>query len=357
MKKNKLKIILNAKKFDFALFYNLDPERCSPNMFYLSNYSGIGALILPKKAMPFLIVPKMEFEKAKKSSVKKVYEMDKKKFFESIRIIAGKNRIKAKNIAIDDNNFNLNMYRQLKKQFKKARTKDISLDCLRLREIKNTKEIHFLKKSSGYANNILKKAISNFGNFKTESEVAAFLEYETKRLGLQLSFPPIVASGSNSSMPHHEPKDVKLKNGFCVIDFGVKYNGYCSDMTRTIYLGTPDKKEKEIYRLVLKSQQDTINGIETSDECGKIFNGCVESLGKYSRYFIHGLGHGVGVQIHELPNLTLDSRDKISKNMVFTVEPGIYIPKRFGIRIEDTLMMKDRPIVLTKMTKELIIKA
>jgi len=200
-----------------------------------------------------------------------------------------------------------------------------------------------------------KKAIKNFKTFKTESEAAAFLEYETKKQGLELSFNPIVASGVNGSIPHYEPANIKIKKGFCVIDFGVKYKGYCSDITRTIYIGTPSKKEKDTYNSLLKIQKDTINKVKPNKKCSELYDFVNTSLGKDKKYFTHGLGHGVGVEIHELPNLTLNSKDRIKNNMVFTIEPGVYFPRRFGIRIEDTLLFKNKPILLTKTTKDLLI--
>jgi len=248
MRIEEIKGILEKNKTDFALFYNLSMD-ANPNMLYFSGYSGLGALVIPRKQRPFLVTPKMEVEKARKCMIKNVYSMDKKRFFESIYEITRKNKIKTAKVGIDNNNFTLNIYKHFKKQFKKTKTKDIALDCLKLRQIKTAKEIQITKKGFNYGNKILNKTINNFKDFKTESDVTGFLEYETKKLGLGLSFPPIVASGSNGSMPHHEPNNVKLNKGFCVIDFGIKYKGYCTDCTRTIYLGNPGNKEKDIYNL------------------------------------------------------------------------------------------------------------
>lgn len=353
MKINELKGILEKRKLDFALLYNPDSTKTSPNMFYFSGYNGLGALIVPKKQRSFLIAPKMELEKAKQSGITS-YSMEKKRFFESIYSVIRKNKIKSKKIAIDSNNFTLNQYKYFKKQFK-TKTKDISLDCLKLRQIKTNKEIQITKKSCNYASSILNKTLNIFKDFKTESEIAAFLEYETKKLGLKIAFEPVVASGSNGSMPHYEPRNIKLKKGFCVVDFGVKHKGYCSDISRTVYLGKISKKEKEIYNFLLNIQKDTINNIKINDRCGKIYEKCVKDMKDCSKYFIHGLGHGVGVEIHELPNISSNSKDKIMEKMVFTIEPGIYMPKRFGIRIEDTVLMKKKPYVLTKVTKDLLI--
>jgi Xaa-Pro aminopeptidase len=354
MKIKEFRRILEEKGQDFSLFCNLGME-INPNMLYFSGYNGLGALIIPRKQRPFLIVPEMELQSVKQSMIKKVYSMDKKKFFESIHTIIKRNRTKTKKIAIDNNNFTLNIYKHLKKQFKGVKTKDISLDCLKLRQIKTNKEIQIIKKAFNYGDKILNKTINNLRDFKTESDVSGFLEYETKKLGLDVAFGPIVASGSNASMPHYEPKNVKLKKGFCMIDFGVKYKGYCTDITRTIYLGKINAKEKQIYNHLLEVQKNIIGDIRINDNCGKIYGDCVKNLKKYSKYFIHGLGHGVGVEVHELPNLTLNSKDRIRGNMVFTIEPGIYISKKFGIRIEDTVLMQRKPIILTKVPKGLLI--
>ena len=354
MKIKEFQQILGKKRCDFALFCNSDSSRANANLSYFSGYNGLGALVVPRKSQPSLIAPEMEFEKARKSAIKKVYSMDKKMFFESIHNIIKKNHIKARSIAIDKGNFTLNSYKYLKKQFRNIKSKDISLDCLKLREIKTRKEIIYLKKSCDYADRILQKTIKNFKSFKTESEAAAFLEYEAKKNGLELSFNPLVASGSNGSMPHHIPQNIKIKKGFCVLDFGVKYKGYCSDITRTIYFGSPSKKEKEIYNMLLKIQKGAIEQVKLNKKCSELYDFVAKNLGKYSRYFTHGLGHGVGVEIHELPNLTLNSKDRITNNKVFTIEPGVYFPGKFGIRIEDTLLFSSKPTALTRTSKDLL---
>ena len=354
MKINELKDILKKRGIDAALFYSAGMEP-NPNMVYFGQYYGVGALIVPKKQKAFLVVPRMEYERAESSLIKRVYRMDKKKFFESINLIFKKNKIKTKNIGIDKSAFTLSAYKGFRKFFKKTKTNDLALDCLKLREIKTKEEIKLIKKAFDYGDKIIKKAIKNFKRFDTESEAAAFLEYEAKKLGLGMSFPPIVASGKNASMPHHMPKNTKLQKGFCVVDFGIKYKGYCTDITRTIYIGKPAKQERDIYNFLLKIQKDTIDGIKIGDNCGKIYENCVKALKSHSKYFTHGLGHGVGVEIHEMPNLTLNSKSKIKKTIVFKIAPGIYIPKKLGIRIEDTILMGKKPVILTNTPKDLLI--
>ncbi|MBI2651760.1 aminopeptidase P family protein [Candidatus Woesearchaeota archaeon] len=354
MKINGLKNILEKKNLDFALFFNFDSMECNANMSYFSSYNGLGALIIPKKDMPFLLVPKMELERAKYSKIKHAYALEKKRFFESVYGKLKSKGIKAKRIGIDYNSSTLNFYRNFRKQFKNVKIKDISSDCFRLREIKTKNEKATLKKSCSHASKILENAIKNIKEFNTESEVAAFLEHESKKLGLNMAFKPIVASGNNASMPHYMPKNIKLKKGFCVIDFGVKYKGYCSDISRTIYLGNATKKEKRIYDFMLNTQKQIIENLKIGDCCGAIYDKCIKNLGDCSKYFIHGLGHGIGIEIHESPNITLNSKDSIEENMAFTIEPGIYTPKKFGIRIEDTIFMEKKPLILTKVTKDLL---
>ena len=349
--------ILEKRNVDFAFFYNSDSSRCNPNMFYFCGYKGLGALIIPRDKTPILVVPEMEFEKAKKSAKGffRFCKMEKKRFFESIREAVKESKIRANAIAIDKNNFSLNPFKYFKKQFAKSRIIDLSSDCLKLREIKNDAEINSLKKSCMHADKILQKAVCNFKDFKTESDVAAFLEYDTRKLGLETSFNPIVASGSNGSMPHYEPSRTKIKRGFCVIDFGVKYNGYCSDITRTIFVGKPSRSEKQMYDLLHSIQNESIEMANENLKCSKLYDFVLGRLGRYKANFTHGLGHGVGVEIHELPNLTLNSKDRIKNKMVFTIEPGVYFPKRFGIRIEDTILFERKPIALTKTSKDFIV--
>ena len=183
MKIEEFKDALSRKKADFGLFYNSDSSKSNANMLYFSGYSGLGALVIPRNKEPFLIAPQMEFQRAKKSSVRKIYSMEKKRFFESVYNAVRKNKLKTKNIAIDKSAFTLNAYANFKKQFKKTKIKDIAFDCLKLREIKTSREIQYTKKSCGCADKIIQKLIRNFKDFRTESGAAAFLEYEAKKMG------------------------------------------------------------------------------------------------------------------------------------------------------------------------------
>ncbi len=341
-------------KCDFAVFLNVDSTKADSNLFYFTGFEGIGALVVPRAKKPFLIVPAMEQERARRSGVK-VYSIKKKKrLFESVLELVKKNSLKAKTIGIDKGSVTLTVYRAFKDYFKGTKVKDISSVCFKLRQIKTEDELAKIRKACSISDKILEKFIASFKKFKTEAEAAAFLEYETKKLGCDIAFKPIVASGSASSMPHHTPQNINIRKGFCVVDFGVKYEGYCSDTTRTLFVGVPSKHEKEMYEMLLRIQEDAVKSIRINMGCGELFDLVNKGLGKYSKNFVHGLGHGLGVDIHEFPNLKQDSKDILKKRMAFTIEPGVYFDGKFGIRIEDTVCIDKKAERLTKITKKMV---
>lgn len=220
----------------------------------------------------------------------------------------------------------------------------------------NKSEIKKIKKACSITDKILKQLIKELRkhSFKTELDIYIFLKQKTKENNCKLAFKPIVATASNAAEIHHKATNTKLKKGFLIIDFGVKYKGYCSDCTRTLYLGKPSKKEKELYNLVLQTQLTAISYTLPRMNCGDLDAITRASFGEYMRYFAHGLGHGLGKRIHQSPNLKPNNRYHLKKGIILTIEPGLYFKRRFGIRIEDTILLKNRPIILTKTTKKLM---
>lgn len=194
----------------------------------------------------------------------------------------------------------------------------------------------------------------------TEREIALELEYFMKKQGASgLSFETIAASGVRSCMPHGVATDKIIENGnFLTLDFGCIFEGYCSDMTRTIAIGSVSDKQREIYDIVLKAQTTAISQIEAGKKCcdiDKIARNIIKDAG-YGKYFGHGLGHSVGIEIHESPNLSPKCDALIAEGNTLTVEPGIYIPDLFGVRIEDLVVINNGKCEnLTSSPKELII--
>ena len=165
-------------------------------------------------------------------------------------------------------------------------------------------------------------------------------------------------SGENSALPHARPTDRKIKKGdFVVIDFGVQYRGYCSDETCTIAFGKLTDRQKDAYQTVKKAHARALDAVADGISAANIDQHARSVFGKkYGMYFVHGTGHGVGLDIHEAPRLSPTSGDLLRPMMVFTIEPGLYIPGLWGIRIEDTVLLKENSCEkLTKMDKELII--
>lgn len=239
--------------------------------------------------------------------------------------------------------------------------KHISKTIGEMRAVKTDEE----KKIIRYAQNINEKAFDKVKSIIkhgiTERDLSIELKYQLLKNGAdEFAFEPIVAFGKNTSKPHCLLSDKKLENGdIIMLDFGAKYKNYCSDMTRTFCIGKPSQEAVNAYNLVLKAQNAALNllkdGVfakEADTIVREIFtaNGCAEKFG-------HGLGHGVGLDIHELANLTKTSEDVLKTDMVITVEPGLYFENEFGIRIEDMVIVtKDGVENLTKADKELIIK-
>jgi Xaa-Pro aminopeptidase len=184
-----------------------------------------------------------------------------------------------------------------------------------------------------------------------------FINYTLKRLFLEAAFSPIVANSINSANIHHAfPSKRAFRKGFLLIDLGVKYDGVCSDLSRMIYLGKPSLKEKELYDLVKCVQEKSISYVKEGILYKNIENYARRLLGKYSSYFTHLLGHGLGYYPHECPSFSEISEDKVIKNHVFTIEPGIYFKGKFGIRIEDSCYFDGKAAIsLTKSKKELLL--
>ena len=214
-----------------------------------------------------------------------------------------------------------------------------------------------IKKACEIADKIILKVVDGLRKreFESEIDVEKFLRKETYEEGCRLAFKPVVAIGKNGAEIHHKATGAKLDKGFLVVDFGVKYKGYCSDCSRTFYLGRPSKNEMRLYDLVLLAQETALMYVQPGVSCADVDLIARAVLLDYYKNFVHGLGHGVGKRIHQAPSLVPRGRGELKKGQVVTIEPGLYFKGKFGIRIEDTVVVKDHPVVLTKVSKKLIV--
>jgi len=229
-----------------------------------------------------------------------------------------------------------------------------------IRKVKGIREISRMKEAQSITDAAFTHALNIIKVGMRERELAAELDFFMRKNGSDgTAFDTIAISGENTSLPHGIPTDRKIENGdFVTMDFGATVKGIKSDMTRTVAVGSIDTHKKEIYNIVLKAQTETLKALKAGLSCKDadgIARGVIEEDG-YGEYFTHSTGHGVGFDIHELPNLSPASTDILRVGNVVTVEPGIYLPGEFGVRIEDFgVITKDGFENFTKSPKELIV--
>ena len=230
---------------------------------------------------------------------------------------------------------------------------------LALRAIKDEAELALLAQAAAIADAAYTHILGNLKPGLSERRVALELERHMQDLGASgISFETIVASGVRSSMPHGVASAKLLEQGdFITMDFGCIYEGYCSDMTRTVVLGTASPRQREIYGIVLEAQAAGLDGVRagiTGQEADSLARDVITAKG-YGEYFGHGLGHGVGLAIHENPRAGLTSEDILAVNNILTIEPGIYLPGWGGVRIEDMVVIEEQGCRnLTASPKELL---
>lgn len=268
---------------------------------------------------------------------------------------------KLEKIAIEEHDLKVSEWRVFSKVFKKL----TDFGQNNIRSIKDDYEIENIRESCRIGDKLFDFILKKIKSGITEKQIKSQMEQFLKSKNVQISFEPVVAFGKNSSIPHHQTGDDKLqtKDGsFVLLDFGVKYNNYCSDITRTIFFGNPSKKQRDIYKVVADAQQKAADYISGQLKKGAKINAKI--VDKVARDFIiskgypsipHSLGHGIGLQVHETPYLSVKSKQILESGMVFSIEPGIYIPGFGGVRIEDLYLIKeDKLLQLTSAPKELI---
>lgn len=213
-----------------------------------------------------------------------------------------------------------------------------------MRSIKSAEEICAIERSVRVMEQVFEDIYAIMRPGMTEKEIAAKIIAGLWRYGDGPSFPPIVASGPNAALPHAQPTERVLKEGDAVIvDMGAKVNGYCSDMTRTVFMGEPKPLLREIYRVTRQAQIAAQAGITSGIPAKKadgLARQVIEKAG-YGRYFVHSLGHGVGLAVHERPSLSQTNLKHLRAGMVVTVEPGIYLPKEGGVRLENMVVVQE----------------
>lgn len=261
------------------------------------------------------------------------------------------------NVGFEENYVTYAKYKELIRKYKINNLVETEHIIEKQRMIKDDEEISNLIKACEITDNCFSYILTYIKPGMTEKQIADEIEEYYKSRTDGLSFETIVASGENTSKPHAVPTDRKIQEqDIITIDMGCKVNGYCSDMTRTFFVGSVPEYVKPVYDLVLKNQEQTIDDMKDGAST-RLLTKMVDNDFRLNGYdLIHALGHGVGMEIHEAPYINFRSDVPLKENMVVTDEPGIYVPGRFGVRIEDTIQItKFGCISLTKSEKNYII--
>ena len=227
----------------------------------------------------------------------------------------------------------------------------------RLRVMKDSAEIEKIRASVIANSGALEAALKRFKIGMKESELAAEIDYQNRKLGAEApAFDTIVAAGTNAALPHAQPGDAKIMPGILLIDMGAFRNGYASDMTRMVHVGAATPKYKRAYRAVLEAQLSAIEAVKPGATTNSVDRAARDTLKRHGleREFVHSTGHGLGLEIHELPRIGRKDKTKLEAGMAITIEPGVYIEGWGGIRIEDTVLVtRNGCEILTPTTKEL----
>lgn len=328
-----------------------------PNRFYMTDFLCDSGLVFITKNDAVFFTDFRYLEKAKE--VSSINVLNSKDWTEQINVLIEKHGITE--ILIETENVSVAKFDLLKQKLNSEilNVDELSKQLRILRSQKSEKELSFIKAAQEITDSTFSYILPRIEVGRTERDIMLDMEFYLRKLGSEgISFDFIVVSGKNTSLPHGVPSNKKIEKGdFITMDFGAVKSGYRSDMTRTVAVGSVTNEQKKVYDTVLKAQTAALNAIKTGVVCrdiDKIARDIIEC--DYSGCFGHGLGHSVGIEIHEAPCFNTRDDTVLLDNTVLTVEPGIYLEGKFGVRIEDMVIVNQNGCEnLTKSDKNLII--
>ena len=325
------------------------------NIKYLTNIDAEGTLLITRKENIYITdgryVEQVHsiltlFDEIIVYDIKDISKDDYENFF-----------MFCENVGFEEHYLTYAMYKDYIRKYKINNFVETEYIIEKQRMIKDEEEIHSLVKACNITDDCFSYILGFIKPGMTEKQIANEIDEYYKERTDGVSFDTIVASGENTSKPHAVPTDRKIEEqDIITIDMGCKVNGYCSDMTRTIFVGEVPKNMKDVYDLVLKNQEQVLDDMHDGASTKQISKMVDNDFRLHNYDLIHALGHGVGLDIHEGPVLSINSENTLKENMIVTDEPGIYIPGQFGIRIEDTVLInKGTCEPLTKSNKKYVI--
>lgn len=345
-----LRAVFQAKGSDAFLVTDLK------NIRYLTGFTGSSAYLVVAPDKNWFLTDSRYATQAREE-VKGCKVRIFKKALDSITGIIKEQKIK--NLAFEGNNLSFDNYTKIKKAFSGVRLKPLTGEVNRLRQRKSPFEIERIRDSAWLLDKGYEAAGKLLRHGAVEKEAAFSIEAGFRMAGAEgLAFDTIIASGPRGALPHGKASEKAIKKGeLVVVDMGVLLNGYNSDETRTFCVGRPTAEQRKVYQTVLDAQSKAIGKIRPGVKASEVDLAArmhIEKAG-YGKYFGHGTGHGVGLDIHEGPVVGPTSPDTLEEGMIITIEPGIYIPGWGGVRIEDmALVVKNGFELLTKTSKELV---
>jgi Xaa-Pro dipeptidase len=359
MNENKRIAKLKDRMKDYADYALISP---GSNLYYLTGLDPIGTmerlflLVVSPESSPFILAPQMYQNELKSIPMDfKMWKDNENPYL----LLRNEIDINEKTVFAMDDGLPVGTFFELNKFLKMGEFKSISTLMSELRIMKDNSEIESIRGATAIVDKIFSEILDYELLGMSEVEVAdLIIELIRKHGGEGVSFDPIVASGPNSANPHYRPTTKKIEKGeMVVLDYGARYKHYCSDITRTIGIDSLDDEAKSVYRTVLEAQENAFQKVRTGTIARDIdleARKHIDGRG-FGKYFIHRTGHGLGLDVHESPYITSTSDTSIKDNMVFTIEPGIYLPRKFGVRIEDDILIRNTGKRLTTASRELMI--
>ncbi len=311
------------EKFQKVLAYGSDA-------YYLTGYDAEGGAVFATKGERLLFVTQLYYEEA----------LDCTEGFD-VKVINGKQDIES--------------YAKITQRDLSAVTDEIRA----MRQVKDEDEIEIIKGLSNITDEAFVHVLKYIKPGVTEHEIKAEIIYYLCKRGCDFSFDPVIVSGTRGAMPHGRATDKRIQSGeLLTLDFGAKRSNYCSDFTRTVAVGEISKERRNVYNSVYRSITSALLEAKAGITCKELDTVARETIriDGFEKYFVHGLGHGVGIDIHELPRVNQKSDEVLQEGMIITIEPGIYVPRLCGVRIEDMVLIKnDGNIIFSVAQRELIV--